>query len=124
MFEFKTRQRVITIGKVKVGGIPGENPTVLIGTIFYLGHKIVTDDKKGEFDKKKAEELINNQKRLSDLTGNPAMIDVVGNTEEAMRKYIDFVANVTDMPILVDSTSADVGLKGVKYAKEIVFQIE
>jgi len=119
MFEFKTRQRVITIGKVKVGGFPGENPTVLIGTIFYLGHKIVIDDKRGEFDKKKAEELINNQERMSDLTGNPAMIDVVGNTEEAIRKYIDFVAGVTDMPILVDSISADVRLKGMKYAMEV-----
>lgn len=121
MFEYKTEQKEYTIGKVKIGGIPGKNPTVMIGTIFYHKHSIIQDDKKGIFDKERAEELIKMQEEMSDTTGLPGMIDVVGTTPEGMTKELEFVANVTDMPILVDSPAAQVKLAGMKYAKEIGF---
>ena len=54
---------------------------------------------KGEFDREKAEELLKKQEELSDITGNPCMTDVVGLSEEAIIKYIDFVAAITDTPI-------------------------
>jgi tetrahydromethanopterin S-methyltransferase subunit H len=38
-FKFNTEQKVYTVGKVKVGGQPGELPTFLIGSIFWLGQK-------------------------------------------------------------------------------------
>ena len=119
MFEFKAEQKTLEIGKVKVGGFPGENPTVLVGTIFYAKHKIVYDERRGEFDREKAGRLIENQERYSDLTGNPCMIDLVASTAEAMKKYMDFVAEKTDSPILIDSPSAEVRTAGLKYASEI-----
>lgn len=119
MLKFKSQQKVSEIGKIKVGGQPGERPTVLIGSIFYRGHKIVTDEKKGELKKEETERIINTQQEFSDKTGNPAMLDVVGSTIEAMEKFIDFVAKVTDNPFLIDSPSVEVKLAGVKYAKEI-----
>jgi len=39
MQKFKTPQKIYEIGKVKVGGQPGELPTFLIGSIFWLGQK-------------------------------------------------------------------------------------
>ncbi|MFA4934691.1 MAG: tetrahydromethanopterin S-methyltransferase subunit H, partial [Candidatus Methanoperedens sp.] len=48
MFKFAREQKVIDIGNVKIGGQVGENPTVLIPTIFYDGHKIV-DAKNNKF---------------------------------------------------------------------------
>ncbi len=86
MFEYQSKQQVINIGGVKVGGIPGQNPTVLVGTIFYHGHKIFRDEKTGDFDRKQAEEVINGQEEISDKTGNPSMLDVVGATPENMKK--------------------------------------
>ncbi|MEM2137236.1 MAG: tetrahydromethanopterin S-methyltransferase subunit H, partial [Candidatus Methanomethylicia archaeon] len=118
MLKFKTSQKVFEIGGVKIGGQPGENPTVLIGSIFYHKHSIVIDEKRGLFNKDKAEELIKLKEEYMDRTGNPGMMDVIGSTEEAICKFIDFVANVTDMPILIDSPSANVKIAGVKYAKE------
>ncbi|MBC7131437.1 tetrahydromethanopterin S-methyltransferase subunit H, partial [Candidatus Bathyarchaeota archaeon] len=56
MFKFNTPQQVFEIGNVKVGGQPGETPTVLIASIFYEGHHIVKDPDKGEFDAKAAED--------------------------------------------------------------------
>ncbi|MEM4311050.1 MAG: tetrahydromethanopterin S-methyltransferase subunit H [Nitrososphaerales archaeon] len=118
MFEFKIPQKVVKIGNVQIGGVPGERPTVLIGSIFYQGHKIVKDEMKGEFDKEKAEELIFKHLEFSDKTSNPSIIDVVGSTEEAMVKYLDFVTSKYEGVIQVDSTMPNVRLKGIAYLKE------
>ncbi len=119
MFNFRKEQTVYEIGKVKIGGQPGENPTVLIGSIFYHGHDIVTDDIKGVFDKSKAEDLINLQDECSQKTGNSCMLDVIGNTPEAMEKYIGFVVENTEAPILIDSPSVESRISGLRYAKDI-----
>lgn len=119
MLKFKTPQRVFEIGKIKVGGQPGENPTVLVGTIFYHGHKIVEDEKTGTLHEEDAERLIKLQEEFSDKTGNPAMLDIVAATEESMRKFIHFVLSVTDMPFFIDSPLLNVKIAGVTWANEI-----
>jgi tetrahydromethanopterin S-methyltransferase subunit H len=118
LFQAIGAQKVFEIGGVKIGGRPGENPTVLIGTLFYHGHKIVRDASKGVFDRRKAEDLINLQDELSDKTGNPCMIDVVCASKEALRKYLDFVAACTDAPILMDGVIASNNIYGLEYARE------
>jgi tetrahydromethanopterin S-methyltransferase subunit H len=119
MFNFEEEQTVHEIGNVLIGGQPGENPTVLVGSIFYHDHDIVLDDKNGVFDKAKAEELINLQEEWSSVTGNSCMLDVIGNTPKAMEKYIGFVIEHTDAPILIDSPSVEGRIGGLKYAREI-----
>jgi len=118
-FRFRSEQRVFKIAGVEVGGLPGERPTVLIGSIFYHGHKIVRDERRGEFDREAAEKLLKDQEELSDKTGNPCMVDVVASTGEAMKKYLEFVSDVTDVPILVGGAIASVRLEGVRYAGEV-----
>lgn len=118
MFRFGN-QKVYEIGGVKIGGEPGENSTVLIGSIFYGKHKIVEDEKKGIFDKEKAEKIIKEMEELSDKTGNPGLLDVVGMSEEAIIKYIDFVADMTDKPFLIDSAIADIKLAAVRHVDEV-----
>jgi tetrahydromethanopterin S-methyltransferase subunit H len=54
MFKFQKEQKAFDIAGTKIGGQPGEYPIVLVGSIFYDRHKIVTDANKGEFDKKQA----------------------------------------------------------------------
>ena len=46
MFRVNKKQRVVEIGNVKIGG-KGENPVVLVGTLFYTCHKIVEKRKEG-----------------------------------------------------------------------------
>ena len=89
MFRFDKEQLVIDIAGVKMGGQPGEYPTVLAGTIFYGGHKIISDEKAGVFDKDAAEGLIKTMEEMSDVTGNPCVIQNFGATAEAMVKYRD-----------------------------------
>ena len=119
MEKFDKEQKIFEIADVKVGGQPGELPTVLIGTIFYEGHKIVNDHRKGTFDKQKAESLLNKQEEMSDLTGNPCIIDVFGQTSEALINYIDFISEASKAPFLVDSTSANERIPAIKHAIEI-----
>jgi len=118
MFKFSTPQKIFDICGIKIGGQPGELPTTLIGSIFYEGHKIVEDPKKGVFDRARAEELIRKQEELSDLTGNPCMLDVVCTSTEAARCYIDFVSETTDAPILLDAYPK-VRLEALEYVTEV-----
>ncbi|MEE8359017.1 MAG: tetrahydromethanopterin S-methyltransferase subunit H [Candidatus Hydrothermarchaeales archaeon] len=118
MFRFETEQTVYDIGGVKVGGQPGENATVLLGTMFYTGHKIIESRKKAKFDKKRAEELINRQETLSDQTGIPGMLDLVANFPEEIRTYIDFVTSVTEMPFSIDIWKVKPKLAAAEYIKE------
>jgi len=111
-------QRILDIAGVKIGGRLGECPTVLIGTIFYEGHRIVRDHKRGSFDKSAAESLIRKQEEMSRLTGNPHIVDIFGSTCEALINYIDFVSDVTDVPFLVDSISSSQRIPAMRHAIE------
>ncbi|MCS7139172.1 MAG: tetrahydromethanopterin S-methyltransferase subunit H [Candidatus Nezhaarchaeota archaeon] len=119
MFKFKVQQKVLDVAGIKVGGSRDENPPVLIGSIFYHKHKIVKDENKGEFDKEEAERLIKSQEEVSDKTKIPCMVDVVAQSPEAMVKYIDFVSKVSNKPLLIDTSIAQVMRTAFSYAKEV-----
>ncbi len=116
---FEKEQIIHNIGGVKIGGNPGETSTVLAGTIFYGGHKIVTDTKKGAFDKDAATALIQKQDEMAQLTGNPALVQIFSETEVALKNYIDFVSDLTEAPFLIDSTEPMVRVAGLIYAEEV-----
>lgn len=104
-FNFETPQKTFTVGNAKIGGQPGEYATFLVGSIFWLGQKIVEDPNKGVFDYKAAEALIDTMQTQSDITGLPFGFDVVGTTEAAFEKYIDFMASHTEAALILDAMS-------------------
>lgn len=118
-WEFNVGQKVFDIGGVKVGGVPGTRPTVLIGTIFYRKHGIVTDERRGEFDRLKAEELIKTQEEFSDRTGNPCMLDVMGATPEAMIRELEFAAEASNCPLLIGGVSLQARMEALRYVDEV-----
>ena len=120
MFKFDKKQEVFEVGGVKVGGQPGEYPTVLIGTMFYNRHKIVTNEDTGEFDKGAADSLWNDMQEMGDVTGNPYINQIVGETPEAIKKFIDWFVEVDDKtPFLIDSSAGDVRSAAADYVTEI-----
>ncbi|MFA5364113.1 MAG: tetrahydromethanopterin S-methyltransferase subunit H [Candidatus Bathyarchaeia archaeon] len=119
MYRFEREQKIVNAGGISVGGQPGEVPTALTATIFYIGHKIVQDKNKGIFDKAKAEALINRVQELSDMTTNPYILDVVGTSVESFQSYIDFVAKVSDAPIQIDAISPRLRIEAIKWASEV-----
>ncbi len=115
MIKFTAEQKTFTISGVDVGGQPGQRPTLLIGSIFFSGHKIVKDNIKGVFDKDKARALLERDAEASERTGNPRFVDVIGDTGPALINYLEFVAQHTDAPMLVDSFSQKVRLEAVRH---------
>ena len=122
MFKFNTKQNVYEVGKIKIGGQPGELPTVLIGSIFWLGQKMVQDANKGIFDAKQAENIINNMETLSDLTGVPFAFDIVGTTDEAFSKYIPFLAEHSEAPLMLDAMSPKTRMVAADMVKKMGLQ--
>ena len=118
VWNYKAEQKVFQIGGISVGGVPGQRPVVLVGTLFYHGHKIVKDENAGTFDEVAAEALVKAQDEMSDKTGNPCMIDVVAASIPAMSKHLEFVVDRTKAPLMVDSPSDQMRISGLSYAKE------
>jgi tetrahydromethanopterin S-methyltransferase subunit H len=56
---------------------------------------------------------------MSDITGNSCMNQIVAESNEAMKKEIDWFVALSDYPFLVDSSAPEVRAYGVKYATEI-----
>jgi len=104
---------------VKIGGQPGELPTVLAGTIFYNRHEIVEDATKGLFDRAAAEKLVNLQEAGSEETGNPHLVHIFGTTHKSITRYIDFVSEITDAPFLIDSQEGNVRAYAAEYVSEV-----
>ncbi|MGD6810079.1 MAG: tetrahydromethanopterin S-methyltransferase subunit H [Candidatus Bathyarchaeia archaeon] len=120
MQKFNTPQKIYEIGRVKVGGQPGETPTWLIGSIFWLGQKMVSDANKGIFDAAAAEDIINRCQTQSDITGVPFALDIVGTTEAAFEKYFDFVSKHTDdVPLMLDAMSPRTRMAAANVAKKM-----
>ncbi|MEM1547283.1 MAG: tetrahydromethanopterin S-methyltransferase subunit H [Candidatus Methanomethylicia archaeon] len=120
MWIFQSPQQKFTIGKVILGGLPGENPTVLIGSIFYHNQKkIWLNTLDGIFNREEAEKLIKIQEEFADRTGLQSMLDVVIPSRKCIEKIIDFICSVTNSSILIDSPSVNIRIEALKYAGEI-----
>jgi tetrahydromethanopterin S-methyltransferase subunit H len=118
MFKYEKEQKIYEIEGLKLGGQPGQLPTVMMGSIFYEGQKILKNAKKGEFNKEKAQELIKTEEELSDQTGNPMLLDICCAWPQSFEKLIDFVASNTDSPFAIDGTTTEVKMAGANYVKE------
>ena len=98
LFVYGAEQKTYEVGNIRLGGQPGAQPTALIGSIFYHGHEVFTDEDRDQFDTSAAEKLIREQEDYSQRTGNPCLLDVVGATPEAIVRHLEYIAGVTDMP--------------------------
>ncbi|MCW4035734.1 MAG: tetrahydromethanopterin S-methyltransferase subunit H, partial [Candidatus Bathyarchaeota archaeon] len=98
--------------------MPGRDPTVLIGTIFYRKQALVEDEKRGIFDTEEAERLIRQQEELSDVTGNPCMLDIEGSTAQSLERYIGFASEATDIPLLIGGPTPEVRQAGLRLARD------
>ncbi len=119
---FKAKQRIFEIGNIKVGGQPGELPTLLIGNIFYKGMPEVTNHEKGSFNKKPVLKWIRKAEELAERTGVPHFLDVMANHPPAMKKYIMFIADHSDAPFLVDGATPQTRVASLNFTHELGLQ--
>ena len=118
MFVFKKEQQSYDFGGVTIGGHPGENPTVLIGGLFFKGQPIVEDTREGSFDKALAMEWVNTATSMVEKTGLPLMIQVFGRTPTAMENHLSWLSEHFDGPIMFESTNAKARIRAIEFCDE------
>jgi len=94
---------------------------VLVGTIFYAGQKLLRGGRRS-FDRKAAAELVARQERLAELTGLSCMLDLVLLSPGEVSPYIDFVAEVTEVPFAAGAAKSELRLKAARYVAELGLQ--
>jgi tetrahydromethanopterin S-methyltransferase subunit H len=110
---------VFKVGDIIVGGRKSEFPCVLVGSIFYMRHKIVKDEMTGDFDESAAAKLIEESQAVANRLGVGLMFDVIGSTTKALVKYIRFIKKVGSTPIMINSTSQEVRMEAVMELAEL-----
>lgn len=118
IFDFSAEQKTYEIHGVRIGGEPGMVPTVMIGSMFYKGHRVVEDSGKGIFDEDEAEAQLRKAEEQSDRTGLPSMVDLVAENAVAAARFMDFVAGRSEMPILLDVLSEEGQIESLQYASD------
>jgi tetrahydromethanopterin S-methyltransferase subunit H len=121
MFRFVQEQKVYSIAGTKIGGQPGDRPPLLIASMFHNKDRIM-QDRKGNFDRNRAKELIRQQESLSASTGVPGMVAMVANTPEEAKIYIDFFLETTSMPFGIDMWVAEQRAKATEYVSRLGVQ--
>ena len=113
MLSFSKEQKVHDIGAIKIGGQPGELPTVLFGTIFY--GKLYREHSPEAMEK--ASGFIEGQAEMSEMTGNPGVVDIFIGQPEHVEKRISFVLDriPEDMPFALDIPESQVRQAALEY---------
>jgi tetrahydromethanopterin S-methyltransferase subunit H len=117
LFQFETEQKTFDIGGIKFGGQPGTHPTVLIGSMFHKGDKLVQDRKSGVFDKHGARAYLKKLSEISAATSIPAAIDVVANSAGEFDAYLDFLAQEISLPLCIDAWRPDLRVEAARAAE-------
>jgi tetrahydromethanopterin S-methyltransferase subunit H len=118
MFVFKKDQISYDFGGVTIGGQPGENPSVLIGGLFFKGQPIVESTKQGLFDEEMTSDWIATGVEMEERTGHPLVIQAFGRTPEAMERHITWLADNFEGPFMFESTSSKARKRGIEYCDE------
>lgn len=118
MFKFTGKQEIFEVGNARIGGQPGELPTVLVGNIFYRGMPEIVNHEKGEFDTKSVLRWMNVAGELAEKVGVPHFLDVMSSYPEAMKRYIRFVSERSECVFLIDGATAEARIAGLETVKE------
>ncbi|MFX1450907.1 MAG: hypothetical protein ACFFCM_08695 [Promethearchaeota archaeon] len=119
MFSFEKDQENVEVSNVKFGGQPGENPIVMIATVFYAKHPALLDEKTGKFDKSILEKELNDFTAIIEETQLQGVIDVVGSYPEALIKECEYIADNVEFPFLVDGLNDSSRIPAMIGLKEI-----
>jgi len=122
MFTFTKEQKVYDFSGIKIGGQPGENPPLMIASLFHNKDSVTKTDRKGSFDRTRTAAVLKQMEQLSAATGIPGMVAMVANTPEEAKLYIDFYLENTTMPFGIDMWVAEQRAKATEYVAQLGVQ--
>jgi tetrahydromethanopterin S-methyltransferase subunit H len=109
MFSFTKEQKIFEISGIKIGGQPGNFPTVLFGGLFSKGKP------KFSYSENKFRKIF----ELSVKLGNPIIPDIFIKNEEYIDSIIDFIENSipNNIPFSIDIIDPKIKIKVLKILK-------
>lgn len=109
----------IEIGDAVIGGGFGATTGLAVGSIFYDNHSIVIDAFSGNFNRTKAEALVDQANLMCQRYAVQMAFDVIAASPEAMEKFLEFVGSRTKLPLLINSTDVEVRIAGLLAADKL-----
>jgi tetrahydromethanopterin S-methyltransferase subunit H len=106
----------ITIGNATIGGPLGSRTGLLVGSIFYDKHSVVTDAFAGEFDQQRARALLDRATDAAQRCGVQIAIDVIAASAEAITRFLPFVGENCPLPMMINASEAEVRIAGLAAA--------
>lgn len=110
---------VLKIGDATIGGPMGSTTGLVVGSIFYDKHSIVSDPFAGEFNESRAIELVDRVNKLSKRYGVQMAFDIIAASSEAMERFLEFISARTTLPLLINATEAEARMAGLKAAAKL-----
>ncbi len=114
MFSYTKEQISYDLDDDKIGGQPGVNPTMMVGTIFYEDQF-----KDPEDEQKKALDLIKEQNRISRELSIPSLVDIFIYEVEEIEWKIDFALEHIEGPFSLDIPESNVRIKVLDHLSQI-----
>ncbi len=85
-------------GGVKLGGIPGEKPLLMIGSLFYMGDKCLGEN---SVDKTCVEDVYNKARTAADTYGLGLGVDLIIPDKPLVEKILDTI-DLLEPPVFLD----------------------
>ena len=115
---FAADQKTVKIGDITVGGIPGDNPVLLVGSLFYHGDRLLIDERKGVVDKEKARKQLVEAKMLAEEYGVYFAVDLILPSTESVGNIMSFAAEFEDLVLFLDSPDPNARIRAYSLARE------
>ncbi|MCB2188261.1 MAG: tetrahydromethanopterin S-methyltransferase subunit H [Deltaproteobacteria bacterium] len=109
----------LRLGDATLGGPWGATTGLLVGSIFYDNHSLITDSRSGEFDQARAARLLAAVNHQQARYGVQMALDVLAPSAPAMERYLEFVAARTNLPLFINATEPEVRLAGLAAASRL-----
>ncbi len=118
---FKAEQQVVSIGGVKIGGRPGDNPVLLIGTMFHRGDKLWLDEEEGRISWEKADSQVSEALSMAEEYGVQLALDAVIPRGSLVEEILSHISEY-GVPVLIDSPDPEARVKAYRLAGEMGVQ--
>ena len=102
MLNFEKEQKIFQVGNVKIGGQPGENPIVMVGTVFYAKHAALLNEKSGKFDKDIVETEVNEFIEIIEEAGMQAIREKMKDLNKIENKHFEAALEKINSTLPVD----------------------
>lgn len=113
MFSYTKEQTTFELVDKKVGGLPGQFPTLMVGTIFYEG-----EFKNPKRSLEKAEKLIEKQNAISEITSVPSLVDIFIYEKEEVEWKINFALDNIEGYFSLDIPDSEIRIEALEYLNE------